>query len=91
MDGITDTVDMSLSKLWELVMDRDAWHAAVHSVAESAELNLLFLMDNPEMPRLIFLWLTRRTFHCLFAFFSVKNINATVLNTKGNITKSGRI
>ena len=64
LDGITDSMDMSLRKLWELVMDREAWHATVHGIAKSwtrlsdwTELKCYFYIPNLSFPSIFPLWL----------------------------------
>ena len=56
LDGIIDWMDMSLSKLWEMVKDREAWHATVHEVAESDTIKKL---DNKQQCLLSGGWETR--------------------------------
>ena len=93
LDGITDSMDMSLSELRELVMDREAWRAAVHGVAKSqtqlsdwTELNWTV----PEYPTTTFAYVAYRFFEPRLPWWLNSKESACNAGDSGSVTQSGR-
>ena len=55
LDGIIDSMDMSVSKLWEIVKDREVWHGAVHGVTKESRHDLVTEQQNPKICSIVFL------------------------------------